>query len=259
MKYHIVQVNERIQDIARKYHVTVDEIVKLNRHINNIDYIVPGMKIRLPVLSEEVSEELKDSFLDIDKYYPKVEDFKEVQIEKKTEEEGSAPEIESTPNVTPQNPYMYQNPYPQQYMHYIPQYYPFQPMSPYYNQMFFRDQQKSPQGQKYQVFSSVNQDLTIPQVKDAQKVVDSKFFDQPAFCDPILFTKYNETKCDLNKDYTQLFQSPLFNPPYPCGKEIPDIPDKHKELCLDENVKEIKVDLRDFVKKHTKISKKKDN
>ncbi|NLC95168.1 MAG: LysM peptidoglycan-binding domain-containing protein, partial [Bacilli bacterium] len=69
MKYHVVQVNETVHDVARKYQISVEEIMKLNRHITSPEYIIPGMKLRLPVLTEEVSEELKDNFLDIEKYY----------------------------------------------------------------------------------------------------------------------------------------------------------------------------------------------
>ncbi len=134
VKYHIVQVNEKIKDISKKYNISLEEIVKFNRHINNIDSIVPGMKIRLPILSDEVNDELKENFLDIDKYYPKIEDFKDVKIEKKNVDNSETNEYVDTENseeipttlnqtgekveINPQqtyNPYSYQGYPPQGY------------------------------------------------------------------------------------------------------------------------------------------------
>ncbi len=234
VKYHIVQVSEKINDIAKKYNVSQDEIIKINRHINQIDNIVPGMKIRLPILSDEVSDELKDNFLDIEKYYPKVEDFKEVKVEKKKEEEIIENDIND--DTTVKQPYQYQpqspnyHYYQQQYPNYYqPQFYPqYQP--PYYN--------TQPQQPYYQ-----------PIIYNRNQESESKFFEQPAFSNSVL--RKNE-----NMVHPKYFQYPLYNPPYPCGRQMEEF-----TLCqqdYDADVKEIKVDLREFVKTHTKIKQKKD-
>ncbi|MDF2700289.1 MAG: hypothetical protein K0Q49_1847 [Haloplasmataceae bacterium] len=146
MKFHIVQVNEKIKDISRKYNVSVDEIIKLNRHINNIDNIVAGMKLRLPILSDDVSDQLKDNFLDIEKYYPKLEDFKEAKVEKKVveeilEDDAEGPQI----NVIPQQPvnqYQYNMPQPGYYQQ--PGYNPNYPYMQQYQQPVYPQQYQQP-------------------------------------------------------------------------------------------------------------------
>lgn len=258
MKYHIVQINEHIQDISRKYNVSVEEIVKLNRHINNLDSIIPGMKIRLPVLNDEISDELKNNFLDIEKYYPKVEDFKEVNIEKKLEDKKEDEEKAKLPSPYTYQPYQqyYQAPLQPLYPSYQGQFYP-PPYQPYYFNREIVDSLKPLNHQEPQMV-----DLTIPQLKAKVKPIDSTLCEQPAFCDPILLTDFNsKLKIPYDKTAEQLFQKPLFNPPYPCGVDIKETyNEKQANISLfDEDVKEIKVDLRDFVKKHTKITKKKIN
>lgn len=295
MKFHIVQVNERAQDISKKYNVSLEEIVKLNRHINNIDSIVPGMKIRLPILSDEVSDELKDNFLDIEKYYPKVADFKDAEIEKKNVDEKEKIELDEEKPIEnnkpvesieiPQQPYYGQQtypyqPYPQQQM-YQPQYYQTQylqqPQQSYPYQQNYHYYQPPVQNRelnqqlpnvKKEVPKEENQvDLTIPYLKETCPNIEQKFFEQPAFCDPNLLRSLNQTKSnDISSSiYQPFFQNPLFNPPYPCGGPIEEIDkdirsfEKRKiENGFDEDVKEIKLDLRGYIKKHTKVSKKKD-
>ncbi len=272
MKFHIVQVSERIDDISRKYNVAKEEIIKLNRHINNIDSIVPGMKIRLPILSDEVSDQMKGSFLDIEKYYPKVDDFKEVKIEKKNNEEFvDSVEIETNlenipdkaeinTNLHPiyqQQIYPGYQTYPQQF---VPQNYPInqyqQTFYPQYVPQYYMPQQTHQQ--QFQKYPENNARIKqVPQTNfshsEMNRFEDSKFFDKPAFCDPVLLEGKSHFKSSTNNIESKLFQKPLFNPPYPSGEEI------ENDNQFDEDVKEIKIDLRDFVKKHTKIKKKKDS
>lgn len=262
MKYHIVQVNEKIQDISRKYNVPVEEIIKLNRHVNNIDYIVPGMKLRLPILTEPVNEEIKNHFLDIEKYYPKLDDFKEVEIKEKQEEkeheEVKKTEVKQTPSYVKPNPYYYQPQY-QYYQSYHQQpYYAYNPSMYYVNRNVLNTLQPLNYNQV-----NTNQDLTISPIKEKAKEIkyDSKN-EKAAFCDPILLNKLPKVEISHN-DFPSLFQQPLYQPPYPCCEEIRDIEKKEakeekdvKEEVVNEEVKEIKVDLREFVKKNTKIRKK---
>lgn len=256
MKYHVVQVNERIHDIARKYNVTIDEIKKLNRHISNIEYIIPGMKLRLPVLSEPVSEELKENFLDIEKYYPKMEDFKEVEIEKKTDNidnDDNNNDIDNNYNNYNNNynnnyyntPYQQYYPY-NNYPNVIPQGYQSNPIY-YYENFPYRNPSIQPLDK-----TTRSSDFTLPQYQ-ISNAKENESFDKPAFCDPILIEglgkKYE--KYTYNKTPMKDFQEPMYTPPYPINKNIEDC----KEV-IDENIKEIKMDLRDFVKKNTTIKKK---
>lgn len=48
LRIYIVQKDDTLYKIAKKHHVQLEEIIKLNPHIANPDYIVPGMKIKLP-------------------------------------------------------------------------------------------------------------------------------------------------------------------------------------------------------------------
>jgi morphogenetic protein associated with SpoVID len=48
VEVHIVQKGDTLWKIARQYGVSFDELKKVNAHLANPDYIVPGMKIFLP-------------------------------------------------------------------------------------------------------------------------------------------------------------------------------------------------------------------
>lgn len=48
MRVHIVQKGDTLWKIAKQYAVGFDELKRLNAHLANPDYIVPGMEIYLP-------------------------------------------------------------------------------------------------------------------------------------------------------------------------------------------------------------------
>ncbi|ERJ12759.1 LysM peptidoglycan-binding domain-containing protein [Haloplasma contractile] len=75
MKIHIVQVNDTIDRIAKKYDVDVEDIKKHNRQINNFKSIAPGMKLKIPVLTQTVEEELIDNSPSVESYYPSLDDI----------------------------------------------------------------------------------------------------------------------------------------------------------------------------------------
>lgn len=201
MKYHIVQVNETINDIARKYQVSVEEIMKLNRHITSAEYIIPGMKLRLPVLTEEVSEELKDNFLDIEKYYPKIEDFKDVLSDNNNYNENNDNTNNSLDGKQPS---------------YIPPYYNYQN---YYNPYMYQ--------YPYYYYPLNN----LPRVTPLEPLSSSN----------------NVGEEKQNRDRQ------LFMPPYPINQNIED---NYPRINISNETPVIRADLRDFVKKNTKIRKK---
>lgn len=53
MRTHIVQKGDTLWKIAKQYAVGFDELKRLNAHLANPDYIVPGMEIYLPALPKE--------------------------------------------------------------------------------------------------------------------------------------------------------------------------------------------------------------
>ena len=60
VRVHIVQKGDTLWKIAKQYTIGFDELKRLNAHLANPDYIVPGMEIYLPALpakKEEVKEQ----------------------------------------------------------------------------------------------------------------------------------------------------------------------------------------------------------
>ncbi|MCM1259776.1 MAG: LysM peptidoglycan-binding domain-containing protein [Prevotella sp.] len=141
MNTHIVRVNEKIERIALIYNLTIDEIIKINHHIQDWEHLIPGTKIRLPEIPEIVQTELDNTEPFIEEYYPKIdieslqtkikqESF--VNVSQKTEsatmdkkEEKTSPleEVEEMPKKA--KPKVIYPAYPPYYMNgYYPPYYP---------------------------------------------------------------------------------------------------------------------------------------
>ncbi len=53
VEVHIVQKGDTLWKISRQFGVSFDELKRVNAHLANPDYIVPGMKITLPARSKE--------------------------------------------------------------------------------------------------------------------------------------------------------------------------------------------------------------
>lgn len=79
MKIHIVQSNESLKEIAKKYDIAVEEIIKNNQHISNVHHILPGMILRLPILNEEATDKFRNNTIDIKEYYPTIDDFNQFE------------------------------------------------------------------------------------------------------------------------------------------------------------------------------------
>ncbi|MEI4769430.1 SafA/ExsA family spore coat assembly protein [Psychrobacillus sp. FJAT-51614] len=62
MQTHIVQKGDTLWKISRKYGVSFDELKRLNAHLANPEYIVPGMKIFIPEKSKK--ESMRHPFTD---------------------------------------------------------------------------------------------------------------------------------------------------------------------------------------------------
>lgn len=74
MNNHIVRVNEKIERIAQIYNLTVEEIKKINTHIRDWNNLIPGTKIRLPEISEEINSEIDNVEPFIEEYYPRIKE-----------------------------------------------------------------------------------------------------------------------------------------------------------------------------------------
>ena len=72
MIYHIIKPGDTIELIAKKYRLTIDEIISINPHFRSWEHLAPGAKLRLPEVSEVVKEELDSIEPFIEDYYPKI-------------------------------------------------------------------------------------------------------------------------------------------------------------------------------------------
>lgn len=66
MKIHIVQKGESLWSIAEKYDVDFQQLVDLNTQLASPEMIMPGMKIRIPVLTKEKPEHKNKEKLQLD-------------------------------------------------------------------------------------------------------------------------------------------------------------------------------------------------
>lgn len=159
MTHHIVRMNETIDKISKTYLLDPVEIKELNKFINDWDHLIPGTKLRLPEISDDLNNELDQVEPFIEEYYPSLN--KEAFIHEKKEESNkteqfheAAPnqEVNVTSDNTTQNQSVneykdikkYQHPIPQQmtpnYPYYPYPYYPYlyNPNYPYYQRKIRR-------------------------------------------------------------------------------------------------------------------------
>lgn len=94
MKFHIVSSRENINKIAFLYNVEVEEIQKENRHIRDWINLIPGTKLKIPVLSENLINEFNDFEPFIEDYYPKYDLNEKIEEEIYTKmDEGLIEEV----------------------------------------------------------------------------------------------------------------------------------------------------------------------
>lgn len=72
MKFHIVGNGESVREILESYDLTLDELKKENRHIRIWNYLIPGTKLKIPVLSENINQDINEMEPFIEDYYPKI-------------------------------------------------------------------------------------------------------------------------------------------------------------------------------------------
>lgn len=73
MKFHIVGNGENVEDILKGYDITINELKNENKHIRVWNYLIPGTKLKIPVLTESIVEDLNEIEPFIEDYYPKIE------------------------------------------------------------------------------------------------------------------------------------------------------------------------------------------
>ncbi|MCM1131370.1 MAG: LysM peptidoglycan-binding domain-containing protein [Roseburia sp.] len=85
MLEHIVKNGETIHDILNMYHIELKELTGVNLHITDFYNLASGMKIKIPLLHNEIEQILENTESFVQKYYPKVNEFYEekTQIQEK--------------------------------------------------------------------------------------------------------------------------------------------------------------------------------
>lgn len=90
MKFHIVRSGETLEKIMFMYEVTEDELKEVNKHIKNFSVLIPGSKLKIPTITENIDESIMEMEPFVEDYYPKndIEEIKEVSLieEEQTEE-----------------------------------------------------------------------------------------------------------------------------------------------------------------------------
>lgn len=82
MKFHIIQVDETLDKILFLYDLNKDELMEENRHIKKWDKLIPGTKLKIPIISSTVDSEIMEMEPFVEDYYPKNNLENEVKSEK---------------------------------------------------------------------------------------------------------------------------------------------------------------------------------
>lgn len=96
---HIVRNGQKIDDIMNMYHVEFIELVNVNQHITDLTNLKSGMKIRIPLINDEVNQVLESTESFVMDYYPKI--IEEIRIEKVEEKKEEIKFRKSYPGICP--------------------------------------------------------------------------------------------------------------------------------------------------------------
>jgi hypothetical protein len=97
MKFHIIGNGENVEDILKGYDLSLDELKNENKHIRLWDKLIPGTKLKIPILSENLVEDINEIEPFIEDYYPKIKIEEEVKVINDFEFENS--KINEVPNT----------------------------------------------------------------------------------------------------------------------------------------------------------------
>lgn len=93
MKFHIVGNGETVEDILRGYDLTIEELKNENKHIRIWNKLIPGTKLKIPILSEAIIEDINTIEPFIEEYYPKIKIEEDNQIINEFGDESNEVEI----------------------------------------------------------------------------------------------------------------------------------------------------------------------
>ena len=103
MLEHIVKNGERIEQIISLYRVNLDTVKSYNLHITDFNNLLCGMKIKIPLINEEIEQILENTESFVKEYYPKVIDVIE-EVKEEIPKEGKVLERgKPYPGIVPPN------------------------------------------------------------------------------------------------------------------------------------------------------------
>ena len=71
MKFHIVRNQETAKEILNTYSLTLNELKEYNRHVRDWNKLIPGTKLKIPIINEAVEQDIIDMEPFIEDYYPR--------------------------------------------------------------------------------------------------------------------------------------------------------------------------------------------
>lgn len=74
MKFHIVRNQETTKEILNIYSLTISELKEANRHVRDWNKLIPGTKIKIPIINEATDQDIIDMEPFIEDYYPRNEE-----------------------------------------------------------------------------------------------------------------------------------------------------------------------------------------
>lgn len=96
MKFHIIKNGERVKDILFTYSLTIDELKENNRHIRSWNELIPGTKLKIPVIPESVDQDVMQMEPFIEDYYPQNKEHYNEDFDDAISEDESKDIIDTT-------------------------------------------------------------------------------------------------------------------------------------------------------------------